>query len=564
MAHERAPTDRVLPRGTDYADIRRRFRWRIPAQYNIAVDVCDRHAVDRNRLAMIYEDEAGAVSEHSFREFSVRSSQLAHGLRGLGIERGSRIGIHLSQRPETAVAHLAAYKLGAIALPLSTLFGPDALEYRLADAGATGVVTDGNGLESILAARQRLPDLHHVISVDPVDADATFAYQELIAGQPETIEPAATSCEDPAIIIYTSGTTGPPKGALFPHRVVLGHLPSIEFDHDYFPRPDDRPWSPADWAWVGGLFDTLLTSWHYGIAVVACRARRFEPEQALDLMARHRVRNTVLVPTMLRLLRRADRDRHRYPVRLRTIITGGEPVGRDLIQWSQEAFGVVPSEVYGQTEINLIAGSCHSLMPFKPGSTGRAVPGHVVEIVDADGHPVPPGELGEFAVRRPDPIMFLEYWNNPAGTAEKFMGDWALTGDLGRKDEDGYLWFVGRSDDVIKSSGYRIGPSEIEESLMRHPAVLLAAAIGAPDPDRGEIVKAFIQLRDGTKGSVELARELALHVRERLSAHAYPREIEFLPELPTTTTGKVRRAELRRLQRERRESASPVPPEEAG
>jgi acetyl-CoA synthetase len=505
---------------------------------------------------MIFEDETGGVSHHTFREFSVRSAQLAHALRALGVQPGDRIAIHLSQRPETAIAHLAAYKLGAIALPLSTLFGPDALEYRLRDAGASVVVTDRDGLERILEQRERLPGLRHVVSVDPVDAVGVLHLGRLSASQPEQFEPVATSSEDPAIIIYTSGTTGPPKGALFPHRVVLGHLPSIEFDHDYFPKPDDRLWSPADWAWVGGLFDVLLTSWHYGAAIVAHRARRFDPEQTFELMARHRVRNTVLVPTMIRLMQKVGDVRARYDVRLRTIITGGEPVGEDLIRWSEQALGVTPSEVYGQTEINLIAGTCHSLMPFKIGSTGRAVPGHELAIIDPEGRPTSPGEVGEFAVRRPDPIMFLEYWNDPEATRAKFRGDWALTGDLGRQDEDGYFWFVGRADDVIKSGGYRIGPGEVEEALMRHPAVALAAVVGRPDPVRGEIVKAFVQLRDPASATPELARELSAFVRQRLSAHEYPREVEFVTALPITTTGKVRRAELRRQERERPPTAT--------
>jgi acetyl-CoA synthetase len=549
--------DQVLPRGRTYAEVCRRFRWWVPERYNIAVDVCDRHAVDRATLAMVYEDEAGRVTEHTFREFSVRSSQLAHALRRLGVGRGDRVAIHLAQRPETAVAHLAVYKLGAVALPLSTLFGPDALEYRLRDAAARVVVTDGSGLDLVLALRDRLPELRQVLSVDGAGAAGVTPFSRLIEGLPESFAAEPTASEDPAIIIYTSGTTGPPKGALFPHRVVLGHLPSIEFDHDYFPKPDDRPWSPADWAWVGGLFDILLSSWHYGVAVVAHRARRFDPEAAFDLMARHRVRNTVLVPTMIRLMRQVGEVRSRYDVRLRTIITGGEPVGEEIIRWTEEALGVTPSEVYGQTEMNLIAGNCASLMPVKVGSTGRPVPGHVVEVLDPAGRPAVPGEVGEFAVRRPDPIMFLEYWNNPGATRDKFRGDWALTGDLGRKDEDGYLWFVGRADDVIKSGGYRIGPAEVEEALMRHPDVALAAVIGKPDPVRGELVKAFVQLREGRAGTPELERALSGFVRERLSAHEYPREVEFVAELPTTTTGKVRRAELRRLERERPASAPP-------
>ncbi|MBI4590690.1 MAG: acyl-CoA synthetase [Candidatus Rokubacteria bacterium] len=540
-----------MPAGTSYEDVYARFRWNIPATYNIALDVCDRHASDRTRLAMIYEDETGRVSEHTFAEFRARSNQFARVLAGLGVVRGDRVGIVLSQRPETAVAHLSAYKLGAVALPLSTLFGPEALDYRLRDSGAKVVVTDAESLDRVLGVRKALPALAHVVTVDPVDADGVVDYRRAIEGVSDALEPEPTAADAPALIIYTSGTTGPPKGALHAHRVLLGHLPSIEFYHEYFPKPDDRFWSPADWAWAGGLLDVLLPSWHYGVTVVAHRARKFDAERAYALMAQHRVRNTFLVPTMLKMMRQVDEPRRRWNLCIRSIFTGGEAVGEEVIRWAREALGVTPNEGYGQTEVNLVLGNSSVLMPVKPGSMGRAVPGHVVDVVTEDGRPVPPGEICEVAVRRPDPVMFLGYWNNPKATEEKFVGEWALTGDLARRDADGYFWFVGRKDDVISSGGYRIGPGEIEDCLAGHPAVALAAAVGRPDSVRGEVVKAFVQLREGVRGTPELARELSAYVRSRLSAHEYPREIEFIEALPTTTTGKVKRADLRRLERQR-------------
>jgi acetyl-CoA synthetase len=385
-----------------------------------------------------------------------------------------------------------------------------------------------------------------------VDANGILDYQHLLAPASEAFTPVATAAEDPALLIYTSGTTGPPKGALHAHRVLLGHLPAIECYHEYFPKPEDRFWTPADWAWIGGLYDVLFPSWHYGVAVVAHRLRKFDAAHALDLMARHRVRNAFLVPTMLKMLRQIAEPRRHYDVRLRTIFTGGEPVGEEVIRWCRAALGVTPNEGYGQTEVNLVLGNCAGLMPVKPGSMGRPIPGHVVEVVDTAGQPVPVGEIGEVAVRRPDPVMFLGYWQNPRATEEKFIGDWALTGDLARKDDDGYFWFVGRKDDVISSGGYRIGPGEIEDCLAGHAAVAVATVVGSPDPVRGEIVKAFVQLREGVRPTPELARELAEYVRTRLSAHEYPREIEFINELPMTTTGKVRRRDLRELERQRK------------
>jgi acetyl-CoA synthetase len=544
-------SDTVLPVGTTYTDVYARFRWAVPAAYNIAVDVCDRHAGDPARVALIYEDEAGRVTEHTFAEFRARSNQLVRVLAAAGLGRGDRVGIVLSQRPETAVAHLAAYKLGAVASPLSTLFGPEALAYRLGDAGAKAVVTDAESLERILAVRPKLPALGLVVVVDRVDAEGVVDYQRALAAEPQDFHPAPTAAEDPALLMYTSGTTGPPKGALHAHRVLIGHLPATEFYHEYFPRPGDRFWTPADWAWAGGLLDVLLPSWHYGVTVVAHRAKRFEAERAFDLMARHRVRNVLLVPTMLKMMRSVEAPRRRWSFDLRSMFTGGEPVGEEVIRWSREALGLTPNEGYGQTEVNLVLGNCGVLMPVKPGSMGLPVPGHVVEVVDEAGRPMPRGEVGEVAVRRPDPVMFLRYWNNEAATREKFVDDWALTGDLARRDEDGYFWFVGRKDDVISSGGYRIGPAEIEDCLAGHPAVAVAAAVGSPDPIRGEVVKAFVQLRAGVAGTAALARELQEWVRTRLSAHEYPRAVEFIDALPTTTTGKVKRADLRRLERER-------------
>src|SRR5499427_4718020 len=542
----------LLPAGASYAEVYDRFRWQLSTTFNIGVDACDRHADDPSRLAMIYEDDTGQVSIHTFAEFRARSNQLAYVLSRLGIARGDRVGIILSQRPETAVAHLAAYKLGAIALPLSTLFGPEALDYRLRDAGARVVVTDTESLDRVLGVHDRLPELQHVICVDRADAEGILDYQRLLADAPDAFTPVRTVADDPALLIYTSGTTGPPKGALHAHRVLLGHLPAIEFYHEYFPKPDDRFWTPADWAWIGGLYDVLFPSWHYGVTVVAHRMHKFDAAHAFDLMARHRVRNAFLVPTMLKMMRQIEAPRRHYDVRLRTMFTGGEAVGEEVIRWTREELGVTPHEGYGQTEVNLVLGNCSLLMPVRPGSMGRPIPGHVVDVVDEAGQPVPVGDIGEVAVRRPDPVMFLGYWHNPTATSEKFVGEWALTGDLARKDEDGYFWFVGRKDDLISSGGYRIGPGEIEDCLQGHPAVALAAAIGAPDPVRGEAVKAFVQLREGVLPTPALARELSEYVRTRLSAHEYPREIEFIAELPMTTTGKVRRRDLRELEYQRK------------
>ena len=542
----------VLPQGNTYEEVYARFRWSVPPMFNMAVAICDRHADDPGRLAMIFEDEAGRPSEHTFAEFRARSNQLAHALRRLGVERGDRVGLVLSQRPELAVVHLAVYKLGAIVLPLATLFGPEALEYRMRDAGVRVAVTDTDNLERLLGVQKALPALAHVLCIEPADADGALDYRRLLERESDSFDPVVTAAEDPALLIYTSGTTGPPKGALHAHRIVIGRLPSMEMVHEYFPKPGDRFWTPADWAWAGGLLDMLLPAWHHGVPVVAHRFRKFDPAAAFDLMARHRVRNVFLPATVLKMMRTIDDPRSRWDFSLRTIHSGGESLAPEMIQWAQQALGPTPNEGFGQTEATLVVGNCSALMPVKPGSMGRPVPGHTIELLDAEHQPVPTGETGEICVRRPDPVMFLRYWNAEQATQEKFFDNWLLTGDLARKDDDGYFWYVGRKDDVISSGAYRIGPGEIETCLAAHPAVALSAAVGSPDPIRGEIVKAFVQLNEGVAPTPELAQELQAYVRKRLSAHEYPREIEFVELVPTTSNGKVKRGELRQLERERK------------
>jgi acetyl-CoA synthetase len=454
------------------------------------------------------------------------------------------VAILLGQAPETALAHVAAYKLGAIAVPLFVLFGEEALAYRLADSGARLIVTDLANWPKVAALRERLPALHAAIVVDGRGVDGTLDFANSCAAARDSFPVADTMAEDPAIIIYTSGTTGPPKGALHAHRVLLGHLPGVELPQRFFPKPGDVFWTPADWAWIGGLFDVLLPAWHHGVPVVARRSAKFDPLEAHALMARHGVRNVFLPPTALKLMRQAGAAAA-AAVRLRSIGSGGETLGAELLDWGRAAFGLTINEFYGQTECNLVVANNADIMPVRPGSMGRAVPGHRVAIIDEAGTVLPDGATGEIAVSRPDPVMFLGYWNNPEATAGKFAGPWLRTGDIGRRDGDGYLWYQGRADDVITSAGYRIGPAEIEDCLLRHPAVAMAAAIGVPDPIRTEIVKAFIVLKPGTAGHDELARAIQDHVRTRLAAHEYPRIVEFVDAMPLTATGKVMRRVLR-------------------
>ncbi|NYZ16413.1 AMP-binding protein [Azospirillum sp. RWY-5-1] len=535
----------MLPQGASYGEIADRFRWDIPAHYNIGVDVCDRWAeADPGRTALVFLRRDGGVEEHSFADIRAASNRLANTLIAQGVRRGDRVGILLPQAPETAVSHVAAYKMGAIAVPLFALFGVEALEYRLGNCGAAAVITDRAGLAKLAAIRDRLPALRAVLCIDG-PADGALDYHALTARASDAFTPVDTAADDPALIIYTSGTTGQPKGALHAHRVLLGHLPGVEMSHDLLPQPGDRIWTPADWAWIGGLLDVLLPAWHHGITVVAHRFEKFDPEAAFALIGRFGVRNAFLPPTALKMLRSVPDAGARFKPAMRSIASGGETLGAELLDWGRETFGLAINEFYGQTECNMIVSSCARIMPGKPGVMGRPAFGHDVAIIDDDGNRLEPGRLGHIAVRRPDPVMFLEYWRNPEATQGKFIGDWLVTGDQGMADGEGYLRFVGRDDDVITSAGYRIGPGEIEDCLIGHPAVRMAAVVGVPDPLRTEIVMAFVVLHDGVTPDDALRRSIQEHVKVKLAAHEYPREIAFVDSLPMTTTGKIVRRELR-------------------
>ncbi|HEX6867417.1 MAG TPA: acyl-CoA synthetase [Candidatus Limnocylindrales bacterium] len=528
-----------------YETLRDAFRWDVPERYNIASDTVDRHAAARpDDLALIFEDEAGAVERFSFDDIRRASNRLANVLVGHGHGVGDRVAILLPQAPETGIAHVAAYRAGCIAVPLFVLFGPEAIEYRLADSGATALITDLVDWPKVAEIRHRLPDLRTIIVVAGGGIDGTLDYATALAEASDSFTTVDTAADDPAIIIYTSGTTGPPKGALHAHRFLLGHLPGVLLPQEFPPQPDDLFWTPADWAWIGGLYDIVFPAWHWGIPLLAHRSRRFDPARAFALMARHRVTNVFLPPTALKLMRRSG-VRPSRDLALRAVASGGESLGTEMLDWGRATLGLTINEFYGQTECNLVVSNVASVMEVRPGSMGRAVPGHEVAVVDDDGRVLPPGEVGELAVLRPDPVMFLEYWNQPAATAAKFSGDWMRTGDRASIDADGYIWYQARNDDVITSSGYRIGPGEIEDCLLRHPAVGMVAVVGIPDPDRTEIVKAFVVLAPGAEPSEALTGELQAFVRERLAAHEYPRVIEYVEELPLTATGKVMRRVLR-------------------
>ena len=533
----------MLPRANSYQALINQFEWQVPQRYNIAWDICDKWIEEDGRTALVYETTDGIQKRYTFKDIHLLSNQLANVFSAFGLQRLDRIGVLLPQRPEVGVTHLASYRSGAIAVPLFTLFGQDALRYRLRDSGAKFVVTDSVGVNSIAVIRHELPDLQVVFNVDG-DGDGVEDFYGLLQRASDSFESVQTMADDPAMIIYTSGTTGDPKGALLPHRTMIGHMPGVEFSHDFLGQDGDLIWSPADWAWIGGLVDVLFAAWQVGVPVIARRFDKFEPDAALNLMIRHSIRNVFMPPTALRMMR-AIPEKNFEALKLRSLASGGESLGLELQDWSRNTLGIFINEFYGQTECNMTVSGCSSLYPLKPGAIGRAAPGHRVAIIDADGNEKPYGQTGMIAVATPNPVMFLGYWNNEQATQDKFIGNWLVTGDTGSIDDDGYITFVGRDDDVITSAGYRIGPGPIEDCLTAHPSVQLVAVVGQPDEARTEIVKAYVVLRDGCVPNEKLIEELKGWVKERLSKHEYPREIEFLSDLPKTNTGKIIRRLLR-------------------
>lgn len=530
---------RLLPEAVDWDALRASFRWPRPTSFNIAEQCCERWAaVAPERVALTYLRPDGAVRDYTYIQLSRASSRLANALSARGLRRGDRCAVLLPQTPEALLTHLACYKLGAIVVPLFTLFGPEGLAYRLRDAGCSHLVTDRENIEKIDAIKDQLPQLRVIYSIDE-RTPGTYGFWQELGKAADTCHMAHTMLDDPAFISFTSGTTGPPKGALHGHRVLLGHLPAIELHHDFPPKRGDRMWTPADWAWMGGLMNALLPALCYGVPVVAHRMAKFDPDRAFHVLNHMAVRNAFLPPTALKLMRQSSAS-----ASLRSVASAGEALGSDLNDWGHWALGTEINEFYGQTECNAVLSNAHKRFSPRAGSTGKPVPGHDVAVIDPSGTPLPAGTPGEIAIRRGSLSMFLTYWGQPDKTAEKFRGDWMLTGDEAVQDDAGYIWFRARSDDVITSSGYRIGPSEIEDCLNSHQDVVMSAVIGIPDALRTEVVVAYI-VPGPAGGSEKLAKALMARVRQKISPHVAPREVRFVEALPMTATGKIMRRSLR-------------------
>lgn len=566
-----------------YAALHAGFRWQVDDYFNIAEVCCGRWArAERQtpsaikRIA-IREHRTGASTVlHTYQALQQAADALSHVLEELGVKRGDRVAIVMPQRFETAVAYMAVFQMGAVAMPLSMLFGPDALEYRLQDSDAVLAICDESSIDSLHAIRGNCPALRKVIAAGTAQGKGDVDYEAALATHKRAFTAVKTKAEEGAILIYTSGTTGPPKGALLPHRALIGNLPGFICSQNWFgfdgktnKKSDAVFWSPADWAWTGGLMDALLPSLYFGRPIVAFKGR-FSPELAFSLMAEQGVTHTFLFPTALKAMMKAyPRPRQHFKLKLQAMMSAGEAVGDAVFAYCKEQLGVTVNEMFGQTEINYVVGNCSRFWPARPGSMGKGYPGHRVAVIDDEGNECAVGVPGDVSVNRydihgdPDPIFFLGYWKKDESTRGKFTGDWCRTGDLARRDADGYLWYEGRADDVFKAAGYRIGPGEIENCLVKHAAVANAAVVPKPDRERGAVVKAYVVLapdliaaRARQPGGAarfddELTLQLQAHVKTMLAPYEYPKEIEFIDALPMTTTGKVQRRVLRLQEEER-------------
>jgi len=537
----------MLVANDNYKSLYRSFSFVMPKQYNMGVDVCDKwYKKSPDKLAIIHKCDDGSIKNYSYADLYKSSNAICNVLMQDGFFEGDRVAVLLPQSPEVAFAHIATYKMAGIAVPLFSLFGEQAIKYRLQNSGCQYLITNLEGLSKISAILDELPDLKNIYCIDGASSDSDNLYERM-AQVDDEFKAVPTTGDTPALIIYTSGTTGQPKGALHGQRVLLGHLPGVEMSHDFFPQQGDVIWTPADWAWIGGLYDVLLPALHHGVPVVCHRFKKFIPEQVFALISELKIKNMFLPPTAIRMLATVKDAEKTWDFDVRTIASGGESLGESLHQWGQQTFNVTINEFYGQTECNMVVSSCAAMMATPPGFMGKAVPGHKVAIVDEAGEVLPANHIGNIAVYADSPTQFLCYWKNPEKTQEKYIGKWLLTGDCGLQNSDGFIKFLARDDDVITSSGYRIGPGEIEDCLIMHDSIKLAAVIGKPDATRTEIVKAFVVLNAGFEPTQALKEQIMAFVKDKLSAHEYPREIEFTDRIEMTTTGKIMRKQLSRL-----------------
>ncbi len=533
-----------------YEDRVAEFRWQIPEEFNFAADVIDAYAEDRSRLALVWENEAGEEARYTFWDFSEQSRRFANVLRSLGVRGGDPVLIMLPRIPEWQIVFLGVIRIGALAIPCTAQLRAKDIVYRANHSEAKVIVTAAENCELVESALAECPSLGAKIVVGESRPGWT-SFRQAMRDASRSFERTFTRSSDPAICFYTSGTTKEPKAVLHAHSYTLAHRVTGEAWLDL--RRTDLHWTTSDTGWAKAAWGVLFGPWNLGVPVLMYNGR-FEPRKELRLLEKHQVTTFCAPPTEYRMLVKEDLARFDLS-KLRHCTGAGEPLNPEVIEQWKKAYGLTIHDGYGQSETVLLVGNLAGL-PVRPGSMGKPAPGHDVRVIDESGDELPVGEVGEVALRGRTPSLFLEYWKNPTESAACWRGQYYLTGDRAYRDEQGYFWFVGRGDDVIISAGYRIGPFEVESALLTHPAVLESAVVASPDPIRGSIVKAFIKLRPEHVGSEDLRKQIQDHVKRITAPYKYPREVEFVDDLPKTVSGKIRRVELRKREEERKRSGT--------
>ena len=524
----------------------------IPADANIYKMTLGNYLSNEHskKIAISYEDQKGKIIKFTFDEVEKMSHGLASKLSSLGYKFGSYVAIHTGQHPDTAIAHMAICKIGGVAVTLSQLYGPETLKHAMNDCRVEVLITNKKEWEKIKEKKNNnFPFLKHVILREADENKNEISLLDAY-NYKSNFRPKFGSANDPALLMYTSGSTGKPKGILHGHRVLASYKPSINLFFNLSMKEENAVyWSPSDWAWVGGLLDMLFPAWMAG-KTIATSEDRFNAEWAYKFIEKHKVTHTFLAPTAIKRMAQIDNPRDKYDLSLKVICTGGEALASETLEWVENKLGVICNEFYGMTEVNHLVGNCSALYPRKAGSMGRVYPGHKVLLIDEKQNEVDTEKVGEIVTSSNSPTRFLGYLNNKNKEDEMQVGNYLRTNDLASKDAEGYFWYKGRSDDLIKSSGFRIGPAEVEDSLIAFHAVAEAAVIGKPDNDRGSIVKAFIKLHKDFNPSKELIEEIRSFVKENLASYKAPREIEFVDSFIMTSSGKINRRVLRERENE--------------
>jgi acetyl-CoA synthetase len=526
------------------------WKWDIPKKYNIGYDVVDKHAETekRDKVALYWENADGLEKRFTFLEMKNLSNKFGNALKKLGFKKGDRFLIRLPNLPEFQISFIGGVKIGAIPIPSSVMFRASEIEYRINDSKSKAVITTPRYVGEVNEIRDKCPSLEHIIIVGEAH-DGQVSYDELMKESSGHLDIEPTNSDDMAFFCYTSGTTGSPKGAVHLHRWVIGNDPSLLFWQQGM--ESDLIGHTGDLNWIFPLGNGFLYPWRWGISTFIYDGG-FNPERWFELIEKYRITNLASVPTAYRMFVAVKDAEKRYDLSsVRRYISAGEPLNPGVIKEWKRRFRVEIYDGIGMTEIMVYLSNMNG-MKIKLGSCGKPQPGHICAIVDHDGKPVSRGEPGVLAVKKDDPGLFKEYWNKPDKTDESFKDGWFLTGDVIYEDKDGYFWFSGRDDDLIKASGYRISPFEVESAIISHPEVLESAVVGSPDKIRGVIVKAYVVLHDKHKASEELIKDIQEHAKQVAAPYKYPREVEFVEALPKTQSGKIKRKELRELENKKK------------